>query len=160
MTASLSENCPKVKIANPDRQIIVSKADLTVTVADITIMQGQPLPDFTYIVEGLVYGETIEDIEDMPKPICDVTEQSPVGVYSVEFTEGYDPNYEITTKPAEVTVIATSGIDELSSESDNEIEVFDMAGVCVYKGLRSEARLERGFYIVRQGLTTQKIAIQ
>lgn len=153
-----------VRIDNPLREIIVGKADLSVTVADITIAQGQPLPDFSYIVSGFVNGDTEDDIETMPQPVCDVTEYSAPGEYAVEFTEGSDSNYEITTKSAKVTVTAVeppvSNIDDIDANNDTEIEVYDMKGIGLYKGPRSEARLAKGFYLVRQGAVVAKVYVE
>ena len=161
--AILADEGSQMQLMGQMRQFKVNKADLSVTVADITIAQGQPLPDFSYMVEGLVYDDIIDDIETMPQPLCDVTEDSAPGEYAVEFTEGRDRNYDITTKAAKVTVTAAeppvSNIDDIDADSDDEIEVYDMKGIRLYKGPRSEARLAKGFYLVRQGNTVAKVYI-
>ena len=162
--AKLPAQYSDVRIDNPAREIIVAKADLSVTVADITITQGQPLPEFTYIVSGFVNGDTADDIAEMPRAVCDVTEDSAPGEYTVEFTEGSDRNYEIITKAATVTVTAVeppvSNIDDIAADKDGEIEVYDMKGIHLYKGPRSEARLTKGFYLVRRGAAVTKVYVE
>ena len=162
--AKLPAQYSDVRIDNPAREIIVAKADLSVTVADITITQGQPLPEFTYIVSGFVNGDTVDDIAEMPRAVCDVTEDSAPGEYTVEFTEGSDRNYEITTKAATVTVTAVeppvSNIDDIAADKDGEIEVYDMKGIHLYTGPRSEARLAKGFYLVRRGAAVTKVYVE
>lgn len=162
--AMLADGGSQMQLMGQMRQFKVNKADLEVTVADINIAQGQPLPEFSYVVEGLVYDDTVDDIETMPQPVCDVTEDSAPGEYAVEFTEGSDRNYEITTKPAKVTVTAVeppvSNIDDIDAGNDAEIEVYNMKGILLYKGPRSEARLAKGFYLVRQGGEVTKVYVE
>lgn len=145
------------------RQFVVDKADLEITVAEITIEAGQPLPDFSYLANGLQYDDTLEDIEELLEPICDVDEYSPMGEYPVYFTEGSDRNYNIATKESKVIVGAPSGVDSNSVDvvdRDSEVEVYTLDGMFVYKGPRKEAQLERGVYIVRQGKMTAKIIVK
>ena len=162
--AMLADGGSQMQLMGQMRQFKVNKADLSVTVADINIAQGQPLPEFAYMVEGLVYDDTVDDIETMPQAVCDVNEDSAPGEYTVEFTEGSDRNYEITTKAAKVTVTAVeppvSNIDDIDADSDDEIEVYDMKGIRLYKGPRSEARLAKGFYLVRQGGAVAKVYVE
>ncbi|MDE5567046.1 MAG: leucine-rich repeat protein, partial [Muribaculaceae bacterium] len=162
--AMLADGGSQMQLMGQMRQFKVNKADLSVTVADITIAQGQKLPAFNYMVEGLVYDDTVDDIETMPQAICDVNEDSAPGEYAVEFTEGSDRNYEITTKPAKVTVTAVeppaSNIDDIDADNDDEIEVYDMKGILLYKGLRSDARLAKGLYLVRQGGAVAKVYVE
>ena len=53
----------------------------------------------------------------------------------------------------------TTNIDDIDADSDDEIEVYDMKGIRLYNGPRSEARLAKGFYLVRQGNTVAKVYI-
>ncbi|MDE5790670.1 MAG: leucine-rich repeat domain-containing protein, partial [Muribaculaceae bacterium] len=145
------------------RQFVVDKADLEITVAEIVIEAGQPLPDFSYLSKGLQYDDTLDDIEELPEPVCDVDEYSPMGEYPVYFTEGNDRNYNIATKESKVIVGAPSGVENGSEEmmdNDSEVEVYTLNGMFVYRGPRKEAQLERGVYIVRQGKVTAKIIVK
>ncbi|MDE6410158.1 MAG: leucine-rich repeat domain-containing protein [Muribaculaceae bacterium] len=145
------------------RQFVVDKADLEITVAEIVIEAGQPLPDFSYLAKGLQYDDTLDDIEELPEPVCDVDEYSPMGEYPVYFTEGNDRNYNIATKESKVIVGAPSGVEngsEAMMDNDSEIEVYTLNGMFVYRGPRKEAQLERGVYIVRQGKVTAKIIVR
>ena len=57
----------------------------------------------------------------------------------------------------------TSEIDEIiadmdkNMDSDAEVDIYTLNGTHVYKGPRSEARLAKGFYLVRQGNTVNKV---
>lgn len=57
----------------------------------------------------------------------------------------------------------TSGIDEIIADmdedmaSDEEVDIYTLSGTHVYNGPQSEARLAKGFYIVRHGNTVNKV---
>ena len=143
------------------RQIFVDKADLIVTVDEIAISEGSPIPDFTYIAEGLQYDDTLDDIDNLPQPIHDVDENSPKGEYMVSFTEGSDRNYRISTKPSKITVTERSEVeDNLSEGGEPDIEVYDLNGLRIYHGVRNGVILGKGIYIVRQGDTVKKVIVK
>lgn len=159
VVAMHSDSGTQTELMGQMRQVVVSQADLTVTVADITVEEGKPLPEFTYIAEGLKYDDTVDDIDSLPVAICDVNENTPVGVYTVTFNGGYDRNYRITTRPAKITVISSSGVDNVTVDYAEPVEIYNLEGVLVYRGMRSEAHLVRGIYIIRQGNVTTKIYV-
>lgn len=151
-----------MELMNKMRQLNVLKADLTVGVADITINEGEALPEFTYTFSGLQYSDTPDDIEELPVAMCEVTPASPAGEYKVTYTPGRDRNYAISTLPAKVTVVNNSGIEDINADADTdgEIEVFNLNGVCVFQGPRSEANLTKGLYIIRQGNIVAKVLVR
>ncbi|MDE5607476.1 MAG: leucine-rich repeat domain-containing protein, partial [Muribaculaceae bacterium] len=61
----------------------------------------------------------------------------------------------------------SSGIDEVEADDSTDgaiapeadVEVYNLRGMLIYQGLWSEARLSKGFYIVRQGYITRKIYV-
>ena len=157
------ESGTPMKLMGQMRQFKVDKADLKITVAEITIEEGDPLPDFSYIAEGLKYHDTLADINELPQPICDVDVFSVVGEYPIYFTEGHDRNYNIETIPSRVIVSVSSGIEsnaQLTIDYDSEVEVYNLDGILVYKGSRREAQLQKGVYIVRQGQSVIKIMVK
>ncbi len=158
--AMLPENGATTEIIGQSRKFTVVPTDLEITVADITIEAGQPLPDLILVANGLVYDDTLSDIEHLPEPICEVDENSMTGEYPVTFTEGYDRNYRISTKDAKVTVVKASSIDGINVDENIIVEVFNLAGMQLYCGPKSELRLDRGIYIVRQGKLTTKVYVK
>ena len=161
ISASLPDGENSAEVVHSMRKFNVNKADLSVTVADIVIEVGDEIPDFTYLAEGLKYDDTLDDIEALPQPVHDVDENTPVGEYEVTFTEGHDRNYNITTVPAKIIVSDYSGTDNLPSDAvDVDIEVYDLNGILVYTGKRTEAKLTKGVYIVRQGKITRKVMVK
>lgn len=151
-----------MELMNKMRQLNVLKADLTVGVADITINEGEALPEFTYTFSGLQYSDTPDDIEELPVAMCEVTPASPAGEYKVTYTPGRDRNYAISTLPAKVTVVNNSGIEDINADADADevVEVFNLNGVCVFQGPRSEANLTKGLYIIRQGNIVAKVLVR
>ncbi|MCM1503779.1 MAG: leucine-rich repeat protein [Muribaculum sp.] len=53
-----------------------------------------------------------------------------------------------------------SGIDDVAVDGDSYVEVYNLNGIKVYDGLRSEMSLARGIYIVRMADRVEKIAIR
>lgn len=161
VAAILDEEGPTTELVGQLRNIVVDKADLAVSVEEIVIEEGSPIPDFTYVAEGLQYDDTLDDIDNLPQPIHEVNEESPVGEYAVTFTDGSDRNYRITTNPSKITVITSTGVrDNVSDAIEQDIEVYDLEGLLVYRGLRSEAILQKGTYIVRQGNIARKFIVR
>ena len=66
-----------------------------------------------------------------------------------------------------ITGYDPSGIDEVEADGSTDgaiapeadVEVYSLQGMLLYQGLWSEARLSKGFYIVRQGYITRKIYV-
>lgn len=161
IAAMLDEDGPTTELVGQLRSIVVDKADLTVSVKEIVIEEGSPIPDFTYLAEGLQYDDTLDDIDNLPQPVHDVDENSPKGEYMVSFTEGSDRNYRISTKPSKITVTERSGVeDNLSADGEQDIEVYDLNGLCIYHGIRNGVILGKGIYIVRQGDTVKKVIVK
>ena len=159
--ATPDEEGPRMELIGQKRQIFVDKADLTVTVDEIVIEQGSPVPDFSYLAEGLQYDDTLDDIDNLPQPIHEVDEHSPVGEYAVTFTDGSDRNYRIATNPSKISVITSTGVeDNLSDAIEQDIEVYNLEGLLIYRGPRRDAILQKGIYIVCQGNATGKITVR
>ena len=158
--ATLSGSSSGMEVMGLTRMFVVGQADLTVTVANITIEEGQQLPEFKYLANGFKYDDTLDDIENLPVAVCDVDENTPEGVYQVKFIGGSDRNYRIITQPAYVTVIARSGINDITvGTEDEDIEIYNLQGVLIYRGKRTDARPVRGIYIMRQGNISTKIYV-
>ena len=161
VAAILDEDGTTTELVGQLRSIVVDKADLTVSVEEIEIEEGSPIPDFTYIAEGLQYDDTLDDIDNLPQPVHDVDENSPKGEYVVSFTEGSDRNYRISTKPSKISVTERSEVeDNLSDAIVQDVEVYDLEGLLIYRGPRRDAILQKGIYIVRQGNTVRKITVR
>lgn len=143
------------------RQFKVAPAELNVTVEDVVIVRGRPLPEFVYIVDGLKYDDTIDDIESLPQPVCDVNELSPIGEYEVSFSGGSDRNYRFLTIPAKVTVTDGVSIDGISSsDAYHEVTVYTPDGIIVYKGAGDDMLLEKGIYVIRDGKSLRKFIVK
>lgn len=151
----------QVELVGKMRNIFVDKADLTLSVDEIVIEEGSPVPDFTYLAEGLQYDDTLDDIDILPQPIHSVDENSPIGEYAVSFTDGSDGNYRIATKPSKITVTTRSAVQGNSMNTgETDIEVYNLNGLLIYRGTRNGVTLGKGMYIVRQGNIARKITVK
>jgi hypothetical protein len=96
--------------------LTITKAPLTVRVGTYTKKQGEAMPAFTVTYEGFKNGETEAVLTKQPTVVCEATESSAPGEYSVVVSGAEAQNYEIscvsgtlTVQPADpVTVTAGS----------------------------------------------------
>ncbi len=119
-------------IINPDYvEIPINQIHWTCT--DWSLIYGLPYPTY-YKIFGKEPGE------------CDVTVSFP---------------FRDTTYSATVHVIVTgdSSLDSISIDSDDDVKIYNLAGILVYEGKYSGASLPSGFYIARCKGKTSKIRI-
>lgn len=105
---------------NP-RELIITKAVLTVKAEDLTINEGE-IPEFFVTITGFVQGESIDDVVGIPIVICNEDE---AGVYSIVPSGGAADNYDLSYRAGLFTInklIVTTNID--SGE-----HVFTIAGI-------------------------------
>lgn len=158
IAAIIPEEGTPMELIGQMRQFNISKRDLIVSVKDIVIKQGEVINQFEYIADGLCYDDTIEDIDNIPTPIHEVTDSSSPGEYAITFTKGYDNNYNIKTKNAKITVIASdASIDSIPLDDNVISEIFSIDGVKVYEGSLFGIHLPSGIYLIRQGSVVKKI---
>lgn len=159
--ALLSDPSLDLVILTQTRQLNVSKAPLTLSVPEIVIEEGMPLPEFEFKANGLVYDDTLDDIDELPIARCEAIDTSVPGEYLITYEGGHDRNYELITLPSKVTVTrASSASITKENASDLEVEIFNSSGILIYRGKRSEAHLPKGIYIVRQDTATAKIVVR
>lgn len=159
-----------MEILGQMRQFIVDKADLAIGVQDVTIEYGEEIPQFKITVEGLVYGETLEDVGELPVAYTDATDGSAPGVYPILWSGGESPNYNFKYTPGTLTILER-GVDNivevwddnLSEEECSSVKIFNMDGIMIYDGLEAEMKLKelkKGIYIVVKGNSSRKIIIR
>ncbi|HXA83822.1 MAG TPA: MBG domain-containing protein, partial [Candidatus Dormibacteraeota bacterium] len=93
--------------------LIVTKAQLTVTADNQSRLYGDPNPPFTYVITGFVNGDTIAVVSGTADCSTTATQASPVGAYPITCTIGTlsAQNYvfafvagTLTVNPAPLTV--------------------------------------------------------
>ncbi|MFT4105233.1 MAG: MBG domain-containing protein [Lacrimispora sp.] len=94
------------RMAVKDGTLTVSKASITVTAADKSKTQGNANPALTYVIEGLVNGETAEALGLKPQLMTGADRTSVAGNYAITFM---DPvlsldNYQVIYKDGVLTV--------------------------------------------------------
>ena len=75
--------------------LTIDKAPLIISAGTYTMMQGEPLPDFTLSYEGFKNGETNAVLTKQPTVSCDATESSAPGEYPVVVSGAEAQNYAI-----------------------------------------------------------------
>ncbi|MBR1593329.1 MAG: C10 family peptidase [Alloprevotella sp.] len=90
--------------------LIVRRAPLTLRPADCTIAQGEALPAFTLLYEGLKNEETEPGFTELPLISTTATSASPVGQYPITVTGGEAPNYNLSYAEGVLSITENSGI--------------------------------------------------
>ena len=159
--ALLADQGSQMEFMGQMRTFNVEQAPVTISVQAIEIQEGMPIPDFSFVADGLVYDDTIDDIAELPVAVCEATDDSAVGEYPITLEGGHDRNYAISTRPSVLKIIKKNGsIETVVADSESDIEVFDLSGVPVYKGPKKDAHLTKGIYIIRQGHIATKIFVK
>lgn len=111
-----------------DGTITVLKVDLTVKALDVTREQYQANPEFALSYEGFKNDDTEENaFTVLPEVSTTATEDSPVGVYPIIVAGGDAPNYKLTYVAGELTVTASTGIEQIRDNEDNTV-IYDLQG--------------------------------
>lgn len=97
--------------------IIVNKKDVTISAVDETIRRGEPMPEFTYKVDGLI---STDKIIQAPEIVASTMDTNTKGVYELSFSkeatiENAD-NYIIKYENAKLTIDV--GFTVIFTESD------------------------------------------
>ena len=82
----------------------VKRAILEVSVADVTINQGEKMPTFVISYKGFVFGENESNLTTAPVATCNANTNEP-GTYNIEFKAGIDGNYEFEFQNGTLTVL-------------------------------------------------------
>lgn len=84
--------------------LTVTKAILTFNANDMSREYQTPNPLFTYEIIGFVYGDDLNDLDELPVLSTEATENSPVGEYEIIFSGGSDDCYDFVYNNGILTV--------------------------------------------------------
>ena len=85
--------------------LLVHKAYLEVSVADVTVNQGDEMPEFEISYNGFVFGENESNLNGVPQARCDASTDK-AGTFDIYLYGGYSDNYEIDFINGTLTVVA------------------------------------------------------
>lgn len=176
-------NSPDYGRATDTVILVVNKANLTVSVADVTIKQGEALPAFELTYSGFVNNENESALTTAPVATCNAT-GAEVGTFDIIVSGGESANYNIEYKKGKLTVTAkeddtaiadsevkisvypnpTADVFFVETETDAEyIYVYNMAGkLVVTEANVGKTRIDlanepQGTYFVKVGEKTIKL---
>lgn len=92
-------------ISRSSGTLTIEKAPLTVTVDDVTIVEGEQIPSFTFSFEGFLNGDEEADIAP-PDANTSATSTSDPGEYPIELSNGDAFNYVLTLVNGVLTIEA------------------------------------------------------
>ena len=99
--------------------LVVNKAKLTVSVADVIVNQGDDMPSFKVDCKGFVLGEDISVLTAIPNAKCNATTDK-AGTFDIVVSGGEAENYSFEYKNGKLTVNAKENI---SAIADNEVKI-------------------------------------
>lgn len=106
----------EVKINNG--KLTIKRAQLIVGVEDVTIHQGDPIPELTITYDGFKMDDTPETaLSELPTAKTTAKKDSPVGTYIIYTTGGAADNYTLKRKDGTLTVIEPRDIVTITAKN-------------------------------------------
>ena len=99
--------------------LVVNKAKLTVSVADVIVNQGDDMPSFSVDCKGFVLGEDISVLTAIPNAKCNATTDK-AGTFDIVVSGGEAENYSFEYKNGKLTV---NKKNDSSAITDNEVKI-------------------------------------
>ncbi len=85
-------------------KVTVTKAALTVTPNNLSIVKGSAVPSYTFTVAGFANGQTTSVLTAQPKCTSSYTTRSAAGTYTITCSSAAAANYTVTYKTGTLTV--------------------------------------------------------
>ncbi len=104
VTVTATDNGTPALSTNTSFAIVSGKAPLAISVNNASRAYGNFNPAFEIIISGLVLGDQWWQLAFYPYADSSATDGSPIGTYPITVHGGLDPNYEVTTADALLTV--------------------------------------------------------
>lgn len=99
--------------------LTVNKANLTVSVADVAVNQGDEMPKFNIEYKGFVLDETIANLTAVPSAKVNATTDQ-AGTFDIVLSGGESANYNFEYKNGKLTVKAK---EDTTAIADNEVKI-------------------------------------
>jgi len=126
-----------------DGVLEITKAPLSITVADATRLFNEENPEFSFTYSGFKNDETEAVLSQLPSAVCEATASSPVGTYEIVVSGAEAENYEMQYTNGILTVVENpNSLETIEEEAGNEL-IFDLTGNRV-----SPSKLNPGLYII------------
>ena len=106
-----------VMIVRDTNSILVHKASLTVAVADVTINQGDEMPEFAISYNGFVFDENESNLNTVPVATCNA-DTNEAGTYEIVVSGGESANYDFNYVNGTLTVKAK---DDTTAIAETEV---------------------------------------
>lgn len=137
--------------------MVIEKANLYISVNDITRNIGEPNPKFELVFDGFRNEDDKYSLDEWPIATTDATLTSPVGFYKIDLTGGYDNNYEYILSSGTLTIVDDSGVEDIVADENTNVKIYTLSGVYVGDSVRD---LSHGIYIVKRGNQIEKIIVR
>lgn len=124
----------------------VTPATLTLTADTITVMQGSPMPVFTYKAEGFRNYEDTTVFSTQPVLSCGAKDTKVAGDYTITISGAEANNYTLVYIPGVLHVVTATGINVIRlNDTDNSSRYYDLQGRVI------EGQPQPGQIVIRKG---------
>ncbi|MDR0420151.1 MAG: gliding motility-associated C-terminal domain-containing protein, partial [Prevotellaceae bacterium] len=140
------EGIADILLAAPEVEILVNinKKDLRVIAKDETRPEGQPNPEFTFLYDSFITGESAANLDVLPIATCVAGVLSPVGDYTISVTIDNDKNYNlipvagtlrVTRSEERVNAFTPYDEDDINDRfmQHYKLKIFNRYGVLIYE---------------------------
>ena len=111
--------------------LTINKAALTIKANDITMTEGDEIPELTVSYEGFKYNDNASSLTNQPTVSTTASSSSPVGTYPITVSGAASDNYSFTYINGTLTVVAR----EYGNPTANTLQLTNVEG---YKGKQVE----------------------
>lgn len=91
--------------------LTINQALLSVSVSDVSIFQGEPIPDFEIMYSGFINSEDKSILTEQPTATTTATIESLPGQYPITLTEGSAANYSLEYENGILTINEPLSVD-------------------------------------------------
>ena len=109
-------------------KLTITQAPLKITANDLTIEQGEEVPELTLTYEGFKNGETEKVLKKKPTVTTNATSESLAGSYQILVSGGDATNYAITRVNGTLTIKIPAVVDAARDMQPNSDDIYDLAG--------------------------------
>jgi len=131
----------------------VTRAALTITADNKTIVYGQPLPRWTASYQGFASGDTPASLTAQVKLTTTAKSNSPAGFYQIVASGAASPNYAITYVNGTLTIAKASTTTKITSSAATSIYGKSVTLSAVVAAVAPSAATPAGKVVFMEGAT-------
>lgn len=110
-----------------DGQLTIKKAPLTIRVHDVTITEGDAIPQFQVTYEGFKNNDSEASVfATLPVATTSATSNSPAGTYTITLSPTNPKNYDVTIETGTLTILSNNEPFEMLWEGNDTLYLYNI----------------------------------